>query len=243
MICSRELLEGYMDDELDPVRKAEVKDHLAGCAGCADLLRHLQQQSGELRAMPRYALPEGLESAVRGALRREAAPVHDERWRWMAIAASVLLLVSLAWSVLQSNGRRAPDNLLAANVISSHVRSLLENHLLDVPSTDQHTVKPWFNGRLDYSPRVKDLATEGFPLTGGRLDYLAGRPVAALVYQRRKHVINLFTWPSSGSETTPASVARNGYTALYWTEAGMTYWAVSDVAASDLQDFVSAYRK
>lgn len=127
----------------------------------------------------------------------------------------------------------ASTDVVADELVASHVRSLLVNHLTDVKSTDQHTVKPWFDGKLDYAPNVRDFATNGFPLLGGRLDFAEGRPVAALVYGRRKHIINLFVWPTPHPESGRL-VARNGYWLRHWVSDGMSYWAVSDVAPEDL---------
>jgi len=132
-----------------------------------------------------------------------------------------------------------PEQLLADNVLSAHVRSLTGTHLLDVPSSDHHTVKPWFNGKVDFSPGVKDL--EGFPLLGGRLEYFEGHPAAALIYGRHNHIINLFTWPSAAI-TGPSKQTRNGYHLQHWFGDGMTFWAVSDLNETELSQFVSLYR-
>jgi anti-sigma factor RsiW len=138
--------------------------------------------------------------------------------------------------------RTSAGDLIAQNVLSSHVRSLMGTHLLDVPSSDQHTVKPWFNGKLDFSPEVRDFAAQGFPLIGGRIDYVDGRPVAALVYQRRQHIINVFTWPSAASSGGP-DLDRNGYHSVHWNSAGMAWWAVSDLNAAELGQFVRLYKQ
>jgi anti-sigma factor RsiW len=155
------------------------------------------------------------------------------------MAACLLLCVSAAWNVAQFRSRVEPERLLADNVLSAHIRSLAGTHLLDVLSSDQHTVKPWFNGKLDFSPGVKDL--EGFPLLGGRLEYFEGHPAAALVYGRHNHVINLFTWPSIPAEA--GAQTRNGYHIQHWSSNGMTFWAVSDLNETELGQFVSLYRR
>jgi anti-sigma factor RsiW len=162
-----------------------------------------------------------------------------QRWRQSlafgggaAVAAALMLLL-----VLPDRGD------FAAMIVSDHVRALQPGHLLDVVSTDQHTVKPWFDGRLDFAPPVKDLAAQGFPLTGGRLDYIDGHEAAALVYNRSKHVINLFVWPDRTSrDAPPATGARNGYSFAHWTQDGMNFWAVSDVEANQLAEFVRLWR-
>src|SRR5581483_424721 len=157
---------------------------------------------------------------------------------WSAAAA---LIVAVAGGALIArtivHNLRAPANAVAEDVVSDHVRSLLADHLFDVRSTDQHTVKPWFLGKLNYAPPVTDLAADGFPLVGGRLDYVSGRNVAALVYQRQKHTINLFVWPSDdGSSVAPPSSIR-GFQVEHWIRDGMTFWAVSDLNAAELHEF------
>jgi len=185
-----------------------------------------------------YEAPAALEQKIRASLRREAAP--NMPWRWIAIAASILLAVSAVWDFTLLRSRVAPRQLLAENVLSAHLRSLNGTHLLDVPSTDQHTVKPWFAGKLDFSPPVKEV--DGFPLLGGRLEYFEGHSAAALVYGRRAHIVNLFVWPSITS-TPESSQTRNGYQMRTWSAGGMTFWAVSDLNPAELADFVSIYRR
>ena len=184
-----------------------------------------------------YEAPAALEQKIRASLRREAAP--NMPWRWIAIAASILLAVSAVWDFTLLRSRVAPRQLLAENVLSAHLRSLNGTHLLDVPSTDQHTVKPWFAGKLDFSPPVKEV--DGFPLLGGRLEYFEGHSAAALVYGRRAHIVNLFAWPSA--PTPESSQTRNGYQMRTWFASGMTFWAVSDLNQTELADFVSLYRR
>jgi len=146
------------------------------------------------------------------------------------------------WSLVALRSASSARSAIADAVVSSHIRSLLATHLFDVPSTDRHTVKPWFDGKLDFSPDVKDLAPQGFRLAGGRLDYLDGRPVAALVFQRRLHVINLFVWPSAEGSARPAAAAsEHGYNVVHWSAGGMTYWAVADIPVAELEQFGQLY--
>jgi anti-sigma factor RsiW len=159
--------------------------------------------------------------------------------RWAGAFAVLALFAVTAWQFLP--GLRGPtsDQRLVAAVLSSHLRSLEASHLMDVASTDQHTVKPWFDGKLDFSPPVEDLASDGFPLVGGRLDYLEGRQVAALIYQRRKHFINVFVWPDArASSSTQTIQPQQGYNMMRWSRGGFQFWAISDVSAQDLADFV-----
>ncbi|HET6975242.1 MAG TPA: hypothetical protein VFI24_02890, partial [Pyrinomonadaceae bacterium] len=175
--------------------------------------------------------------------RRAAPTVRSEApysRGWLAAAAVVILAFSglLLWTIVSSRSQTRADNLLAQEVVSNHVRSMMVDHLVDVPSSDQHTVKPWFNGKLDFAPTVKDLADHDFPLIGGRLDYINNQTVAALVYQRRKHSINLYIWRSPGVPDKPAQqLTLNSYNVVHWTSSGASYWAVSDVNSADLSEF------
>lgn len=243
MNCSPDLLEAYLDEELDAAQQTAVKEHLAACADCSDRYARLRQQKeGVRRAAPYYSAPPQLRQSVRAAL-RDAGGTGGNRepyWRWAAIAASLLLVASVAWNIVQLRPRIAEDRI-AESILADHIRSLIGTHLMDVVSTDQHTVKPWFAGKLDFSPPVRNLDADGFPLAGGRIEYISGRRVAALIYYRRKHVINLFIWPTSetggSSQSGETLVTRNGYNLLHWTSGSMTYWAVSDVPMADLKAF------
>ena len=246
---------GYLDGELDLSRTIEMESHLQSCGECARELERLQAlRAAFQRGSLAYAAPEGLRERIQSSLRASTPRETPERasgWqamqflrplsllRWAGAFAVFALCAVTAWQLLP--GLRGPTNeqRLAAEVLASHVRSLEAGHLLDVASTDQHTVKPWFDGRLDFSPPVEDLASDDFPLVGGRLDYLEGREVAALVYQRRKHFINVFVWPGAeGSSSTRSIAPRQGYNTMRWSRGGFQYWAVSDVNAQDLADFV-----
>lgn len=245
MNCSPELIEVYADQELDAAQQAAVEQHLATCAACSDSLARLRRLKADIRASAGYhkATPD-LRQAVLRALEREAAPSKrisesSDTWRWLAVAAAVLLALSLAWNSYLLRPHTAQAEL-AQNILSDHVRSLIGTHLVDVPSSDQHTVKPWFAGKLAFSPDVRDLSAQGFPLEGGRLEYLNGQRVAALVYHRRLHVINLFIW--AGASGSDSRLTRDGYNLLHWSDGSMTYWAVSDVSMPELENLRALYR-
>jgi mycothiol system anti-sigma-R factor len=252
---TQRFVHGYLDGELDLSRTIEMETHLQVCGECA---RELERQQALRAALQRgslaYAAPEGLRERIQSSLRTSARTEVRERasgWpalqflrplpllRWAGAFAVLVLCAVTAWQLLPGLRGTTNDQRLAAEVLTSHVRSLEASHLMDVASTDQHTVKPWFDGKLDFSPPVEDLASDGFPLVGGRLDYLEGRQVAALVYQRRKHFINVFVWPNAaGSSSTQTLEPRQGYNMMRWSRAGFQFWAVSDVSAQDLADFV-----
>jgi anti-sigma factor RsiW len=231
-------LHGYFDGELDAARAAEFEAHLEGCADCTRALAAQEALRKSLGAPDLYAkAPPSLRSRVKAEI---AAPGHARHpWaaygRGLAVAASLLLVLGGAWRTATWRAGVA-DRDVAKQVLDAHLRSLQLTHLTDVASTDQHTVKPWFVGKLDFAPPVADFAVAGFPLVGGRLDVVGGRSVAALVYSRRKHVINLFVWPSEESDAAPRSGTLRGYAWIRWTRGGMSFWAASDVAASDLEE-------
>jgi anti-sigma factor RsiW len=246
---TQRFVSGYLDGELDLVRTIEVEAHLKSCAFCA---RELESQQGLRealrRASPAYAAPASLRNRIQASLDPLTATRSPDQaslwhglqiWRWAAAFAVLAVCSVTAWQLLPSLHAPSSHQRIAAEVFASHVPSLEANHLMDVVSTDQHTVKPWFDGKLDFSPPVEDLASDGFPLIGGRLDYLGGREVAALVYQRRKHFINLFVWPdASGSNAPPAMESQQGYNLTRWSRGGFHFWAASDVSAPDLAEFV-----
>jgi mycothiol system anti-sigma-R factor len=240
---------GYLDGELDLVRTIEMETHLKSCPACAQELESQQALRAALqRSSLAYAAPAALRERIQSSLRASSgAEVQERKMKWPSLhfwqlAGAFALLALISVSGWQWTARlRAPssDQRITAEVFSSHVRSLEANHLMDVVSTDQHTVKPWFDGKLDFSPPVEDLASDGFPLVGGRLDYLEGREVAALVYQRRKHLINVFVWPDATRLSAAGAVeSRQGYNIMRWSRGGFQFWAVSDVATPDLAQFV-----
>jgi anti-sigma factor RsiW len=246
MNCSRDLVEAYLDEELDAAQQAAITQHLAGCPNCSAVYARLRRQKGDIKKTASYySAPPMLKRSIGEALERLSAeedkPPREKPWRGLAIAASLLLALSVSWNLLQLRPRSTADDL-AQSVLAGHVRSLVSNGLVDVVSSDQHTVKPWFAGKLDFSPEVKDLAAQGFPLAGGRVDYLADRRVAALVYHRRQHVITLFIWPNGSAPVRETSITHNGYHLLQWTDGSMTYWAVSDVSLPELENFRALFR-
>lgn len=231
-------LHPYADGELDLVRQLDVEEHLAECAECGEQVKRIRVMKEELAAP---ALYHRAPAALRERLQPLAEPTRPRRRsyeRLASIVAGVLVLLGVAGTAaFVGSGPTATDGM-AERVVAGHVRSLQVDHLTDVASSDRHTVKPWFRGQLDYSPDVPDLTTDGFPLAGGRLDYLNDRPVAALVYHRRKHAINVYTWPADGADQAPRALSRNGYRLRHWQRGGMAYWAISDLNDAELDEFV-----
>ncbi len=239
---SQSLMAAYVDDELDSSSAIRYAAHLAECPTCTDAYRLLLELHNAIKTNGiRYMAPGHLRHRIQTALPRTAPRRKKLRqlpWAWinLGIATACAFAFALTFSLyvaVPSEQERAVQE-----VIASHARSLMVNHLADVASTDQHTVKPWFSDKLDFSPTVYDFTQEGFTLIGGRLDYLNQRPVAALAYRHRKHVLNLFVWPDKiHSNVPPQTTFRQGYQLIHWTQAGMRYWLISDMNAQDLGEF------
>jgi anti-sigma factor RsiW len=237
MSCTeyRLLLNAHVDNELDLRTSLEVEGHLATCPGCAAACQALRALQEGLRGRASYFAPP---PALEGRLRRALRP--DRRRRPVAAfaAAAALCLVAAVGALTW----RPPGGALLDEVVAAHVRSLMANHLTDVASSDQHTVKPWFQGKLDFSLKVRDLSAQGFPLLGGRLDYLAGSPAAALVYRHDRHLVNLFIWPARDHGQSETQLSRRGYHLVRWVQDGMNCWAVSDLNEAQLLEFVRLLR-
>jgi anti-sigma factor RsiW len=241
-----ELLPSYFDGELDTARGREFESHLAGCPECTRELAALRNLRAALHDESfRFEPPAALAGKIRSSLTHvRTVGAAPRPWsRWLA-AASVLMGLSLSGAGVALM-LRAPsvETMLVAEVTAGHARSLLADHLFDVPSSDQHTVKPWFQGKTDFAPPVNDFKDQGFALAGGRLDYIDGHTAAALVYRRRQHVINLFIWPATqGNDSAVQMQSRRGYQVAHWIAQGLNFWAVSDLNADELGEFARRIR-
>lgn len=241
----RPRLDAYLDGELAETEKTLLRGHLESCPECGPEIAALERlRDGIRQAAPDYRAPAELRSRIRFALRREAAggaPIISRAPGWLAYAASLLLAVAVgSGGTFLMLGERQED-AIANEVIDSHLRSLLADHLTDVQSSDKHTVKPWFAGRTELSPPGVDLAAEGFPLIGGRLDLIAGKPVPAVVYRAGKHIINVFVLPTQPGDRGEI-VTHRGYTLRHWDEGDLGYWAVSDASPDEFAKFERAFR-
>jgi mycothiol system anti-sigma-R factor len=265
----KNLMDAYLDGELDPVTSQKAEEHLRDCPKCEQAYEVETAMAHAIgHAAPYYKAPPELRERIQVSLReaigapaRRAAtaadsfPVRrpeavrrgvffDMPWNWLALAAAIAVAAIVASSFLPKLRQPGAEQFLATQLIASHVRSLMADHLTDVASSDQHTVKPWLDVKLDFAAPVMDLSGDGFPLIGGRLDYLDNHSVAALVYQRRKHFINLFIWPTTPADSKEQkTVEREGYHLVHWADGDFTYWAVSDVSVGDLQKFQQSFEQ
>jgi anti-sigma factor RsiW len=245
--CSRSCdLHTYFDDELDAPLRAAFAEHLPGCPECSSELEIQKAiRTGLQDASFRYRAPARLTNRVRSAL-RAAAPARRPMRSWLAAAAALLCGIGLGagGTFLAMTGKSQMGADLPRDLVIAHVRSLMAEHLEDVKSSDKHTVKPWFTGQVDFSPPVKDLKDQEYPLLGGRLDYIDQRPTAALVYGRAKHIINLFIWPAGGDgDSSAQTLSRRGYNMSHWRRGGLEFWAVSDLNAEELSEFAQLIRE
>ena len=249
---ARLLIHGHLDGELDLASDLEVERHLRECPRCAREFAGLRAMRARLKDEEfRFETPAELKEKIRYVIpasahrRADAYPSRRGPWvgRATRFAVSMAIGAMLALVIVPHAFGPNADQGVAGEVVASHVRSLMPGHLMDVVSTDQHTVKPWFNGKLDFSPPVTDFAKDGFPLVGGRLDYIEGRPVAALVYQRGKHVINVFMWPAAGEATSAERIdTQHGYHVEQLMVTGMNCWVVSDLNPQELDKFAGLLR-
>ena len=239
-----ELVHAHIDGELDLVKSLEIEQHLAGCASCKVQYDGLRESTSTVRALASYhGAPHALRTRIAAGLQDEpsGAP-RSLSWGWLRRAAPYAMALVLVAAVLPAILHPGADERLAQELVAGHVRSLLAAHLTDVASSDQHTVKPWMAGKLDFSPPVKDLGGQGYVLAGARLDYVDERMAVALVYRHRQHVINLFVWPTEETSSLKQASLR-GYNFAHFADAGMAYWAVSDLNAEELRAFAELLSK
>lgn len=251
---TRSVLNAYVDKELDLTSAIAVDEHLQSCTACKKIYDNYSALRSALgQRTSYYPAPAALTDRIRAKLGRQAAhapaKTAESRWRWfqpghwLPLGTAIAATAIVTWTVALQLNAPSQDEAISEQVIAGYARSVLTSNITDVATSDKHTVKPWLSGKLDFSPPVMDLTSAGFPLVGGRLDYLDSRPVAALVYRHRQHLINLFVWPysKSGKPTAMQTVSKHGYHLLHWADADMTYWAISDVDPTDLKTFAEMY--
>jgi anti-sigma factor RsiW len=242
------LLHPLIDGELDAMHAREVEAHATTCAGCAEKLKTLRAMREAMAAADlKETAPASLRGRIEAALPSPSARVITSRKFFQpsrrtffgGFAVGSALSAAVAAVLVLAVFRNDQNQQVADEFVSAHIRSLQAGHLMDVETSDQHTVKPWFNGRVDVAPPVIDLTAQGFTLLGGRLDYIDGEPVASVIYQRRKHVINLFVAQRLGAKQAGAMAETiQGYNVRHWSEEGLDFWAVSDLAGDELDEFV-----
>lgn len=243
---SLKLIGAYVDHELDLKTAIAVEKHAAECEKCSHALEQAQALKQALRNEQLYYRgPDGLRARIANAIAQEGeikrpkyevTKLNKVSMSWFSFGLSLASVAVLSLTLSLQLGKPSQDTRISEEIISSHVRSLMEGHLTDVVSTDQHTVKPWFAGRLDYSPPVGDFSSQGYPLVGGRVDYIGHRPVSTLIYRHNKHIINVYIWPESGAGKAQA-LSHEGFNLIRVDKAGMVFWAVSDLNAQELKAF------
>jgi anti-sigma factor (TIGR02949 family) len=251
-------LDPFFDNELGLAEAQKVQQHLEECPACEEAYAaRLAVRQALQKPEVRFAPPNDLRSQIQVELSKQAAPTHRRTWRMPAFPLPNWILPSLAGAAavvavwLGSNvfltENRSSNSLLATvtgQLVSDHMRSLLPDHLIDVVSTDQHTVKPWFAGKLSFSPPVYDLTDQGFKLIGGRLDFLGNQEIAAVVFQHHQHYINLFAWPKTDStHLADTALQKEGFNVYGWEANGLTMWAVTDAAPDALKTFVDLQKQ
>jgi anti-sigma factor RsiW len=259
----RQLVDAWVDGELDVVREMEIEAHLKACGHCSALYeaqRRLRSGLGQHDLY--YRAPAGLRERVRGAAAASGGDLAGSEgrrfarmsgagaghWRavktpgfWPALGMAAAIVFFTVAGVIMLRARPSPTDRLPEEVVAAHIRSLLPGHLADVPSSDQHTVKPWFAGRVDFSPPVTDFSARGFPLVGGRLDYVGGRTVAVAAYKRGQHILNLFMWPAAEQAAVKTNTSR-GYNTVHWANGVIAFWLVSDLNLAELRAFADLLR-
>ena len=265
---ARNRLHAYLDQELDLPNVAEIDRHIASCAACRRTLKQLSAlQSGVRKHAQYHIAPDAVAERIRarigvseggsseapekGSAPGETSPLESVRRasryprfaRWLELGAAAAAAATVAWLGALQYAYRSPSETIAEQVIAGHARAVITSHVVDIETSDQHTVKPWLSSKLDFSPPVVDLDSAGFPLAGGRLDYLDHRPVATLVYHARQHIIDLYVWPdqSSSSIASAQTLSKDGYNVVHWRDVGMQYWAISDLNAAELETFAARY--
>ncbi len=242
------MLHALIDGELDAGHARDVEAHVAACPGCAEKLEaframHAAMAGADLKESAPASLRARIEAALPLPSARIIAPRQfarpSRRNFFGGFAVGTVLSAAIAASLVLTVFRNDQEQTIANDVVSAHIRSLQAGHLMDVETSDQHTVKPWFDGKVDVAPPVIDLTAQGVTLLGGRLDYIDGEPVASVVYQRRKHIINLFVARRLGAEHVSVTARTvQGYNVRHWTEQGLDFWAVSDLDSEELGEFV-----
>ena len=244
---TRGCMHGYLDRELDPVTAAGIEEHLQACADCANAYGLQTSLRSAIRREATYhRAPAALAARIRTTHGNRSEPAvarSAPRWRWFQLGAAMAATAIVTWVAAVHLETGSRDAGIAEQVIAGHARAMLSSELVQVASSDQHTVKPWLSSKLDFSPPVTDLANAGFPLVGARLDYVDHRPVAALVYRHRQHVINLFIWPDAKAAGSMQANSRQGFNILHWGNAGMAYWAISDLNPADIKTFAETYAR